>query len=273
MTSHPALKPSNTRGVSAPVTEQSATAEPLGTLVIDQRYCGPPDSANGGYTCGRLAEYIPGPATVRLMKPPPLGRRLDVVRLGHQLELRHGEDIIARAWPGGPEIEVPAAPSLQSASARRAHYAGLDESIFPTCFVCGIAREDGDGLRIHAGRDPQAEAVRGDLGGQPSGHVACDWTPHSSFCGEGGTVPAHLIWAALDCPSGWAFLSDGDEIALLGEFSAHIQEALHCGLAYIVAGWEVSRERRKRLTGSAIYALDGRPLAWARATWIVVADR
>lgn len=248
------------------MTETAGEAAPIDTLVIERQFCGPPDSANGGYTCGRLAHYIDGPATVRLLKPPPLERPLQVFRAGDQVELRDGAEPVARAWPGGPDIEVPAAPSLASARARRANYAGVEGFIFPGCFVCGIAREEGDGLRIHAG--PESPHLASSEAHLP--HVACTWIPHSSFCAEDGRVPDHIAWSALDCPSGWAFLSDSDEVALLGEYSAAIDAPLYAGREYIVAGWQFGHEGRKRLTGSAIYSPEGRPLARARATWIVI---
>ncbi len=49
------------------------------SIIIDKRYCGPPNSGNGGYVCGRLARYIPGGAEVTLRAPPPLDKQLDVV--------------------------------------------------------------------------------------------------------------------------------------------------------------------------------------------------
>ncbi len=48
------------------------------TLTIAKRFHGPPASGNGGYVCGRLARFIPGPAVVRLKAPPPLERPLTV---------------------------------------------------------------------------------------------------------------------------------------------------------------------------------------------------
>ncbi|RYE76195.1 MAG: hypothetical protein EOO74_08820 [Myxococcales bacterium] len=49
-------------------------------LLIPSRYCGPPRSANGGYTAGSLAHVLTGTgpitATVRLQQPPPLDRTL-----------------------------------------------------------------------------------------------------------------------------------------------------------------------------------------------------
>ena len=47
-------------------------------IVIENRYCGPPDSGHGGYTCGRLANFIHGVAEVTLRRPPPLNKELRV---------------------------------------------------------------------------------------------------------------------------------------------------------------------------------------------------
>jgi len=237
-------------------------SEHLDELVIARRFRGPPNSANGGYTCGRLAEYIEGPATVRLMKPPPLEVHMDVVREGQEVQLRCGNEVIARAWPSGQELETLAAPGLDSARQRREAFAGHDRHVFPGCFVCGVDREEGDGLLIHAG--PQATPD------DNKHHVACTWRPHPTLCGDDGIVPARYVWSTLDCPSGWSFLSFGEEVALLGEFSAEILAPLHCGHEYIVAGWEIGRDGRKRRTASALYTDEGQPVARALAIWITV---
>lgn len=244
------------------VTDKGDQLEPIDTLRIERRFRGPPNSGNGGYSCGRLVSYVPGPATVRLMQPPPLDVDLDVVRIGQEYQLRNGDDVIARAWGAGHRVDIPPAPDLQSARQRRNSYAGLKRHVFPGCFVCGVDRREGDGLRIHAGPDKAT--------GDPRHHVACTWTPDSDLCGEDGTLPAHFVWAALDCPSGWAFLSFGDEIAVLGELSAEVLEPVHCGREYIVAGWEISHEGRKHLTASALYDANGRAVASAQATWITI---
>jgi hypothetical protein len=249
---------------SAPVDEGAVQPQHMGSLSIARRFCGPPGSGNGGYACGRLAGYIEGPATVRLMRPPPLEVDLDVVRLGAEVELRQGDQVIARAWSGGPGIEVPPAPDPESARQRRERYAGLDRHAFPGCFVCGVDREEGDGLQIHAGPESRSEDA--------PHHVACTWTPHTELCDSAGVVPAHFVWSALDCPSGWAFLSFTEEVAVLGEFSVEILGSPHCGREYIVAGWELGRDGRKCMTGSALYEADGEILARARATWITIQD-
>jgi hypothetical protein len=50
------------------------------TLLIAGRFNGPPNSGNGGYCCGLLANYLGGSATVRLSNPPPLDTPLTVNR-------------------------------------------------------------------------------------------------------------------------------------------------------------------------------------------------
>ena len=243
------------------MVSEDAVAITLDHITIDRRFCGPPTSGNGGYVCGRLAHYVGDQATVRLMQPPPLDTSLEVRKSGDTVELRDGESIIARAWPEGRDVEPPPAPGLESALAVRETYAGLKRHVFPSCFVCGPHREEGDGLRIFPGR----------LAGEDTGRrVACDWTPHENLCVEDGTVLPHFIWAALDCPSGWASLTFDDIVGVLGELSVQIHEPVHCGKTYVVMGWEIAAEGRKRFTGSALYSADGEVLATGRATWIVI---
>jgi hypothetical protein len=47
-------------------------------IVIDRRFRGPPESGNGGYTCGLVAGRVDGPAEVTLRLPPPLEEPLTV---------------------------------------------------------------------------------------------------------------------------------------------------------------------------------------------------
>lgn len=44
------------------------------TRVLTQRFNGAPESSNGGYACGRLAEFVGPVAEVTLRLPPPLAR-------------------------------------------------------------------------------------------------------------------------------------------------------------------------------------------------------
>jgi len=254
-----------THKANDPVREPERQTKKPDELIIERRFQGPPSSGNGGYVCGRLAEYIDGPATVRLLRPPPLDTPMTIVESGTSLELRTGDDVVARAHSARPEVNVPEAPSIELARRGRGAYAGHTRHVFPGCFVCGVERQEGDGLLIHAG---SIEAS--GISGESQHRVACSWAPHQSLCGDGGIVPERYIWAALDCPGGWAFLSFSEDIALLGELTAEILSDVPCGREYIVAGWEIDRQGRKRLTGSALYDSSGTPLAIAEATWIVI---
>ena len=72
-------------------------------LIIASRYNGPPGSANGGYTCGLLAEQVGEPAEVTLRSPPPLDTplRFDGTRLWD------GETLVAEAHHAHVHLEVP----------------------------------------------------------------------------------------------------------------------------------------------------------------------
>ena len=122
-------------------------------IIIDKRYCGPPNSGNGGYVCGRLAQHIPGAAEVTLRAPPPLGTPLGAAATNDGTwELRDGAKVVATGRAMSVELA-----RLETASFAEARAAELltpikpHEHPLPTCFVCGPARAQGDGLRIFAG--------------------------------------------------------------------------------------------------------------------------
>ena len=73
------------------------------SLVIDRRFRGPPNSANGGYVCGCLARHVAGDAEVTLRAPPPLERPLDVLtKADGAIELRENDRLLATARAAGP---------------------------------------------------------------------------------------------------------------------------------------------------------------------------
>src|SRR4051812_16077308 len=110
-------------------------------LVIDPKFRGPAGSANGGYTCGVLASLMHGPAEVTLRLPPPIGRPLEVAVDG-KVELLDGADLVAEAVQAELDLDVPDPLSFEEAEAA-ALPDGDTESVFPECFVCGAARDDG----------------------------------------------------------------------------------------------------------------------------------
>ena len=95
------------------------------SIIIDKRYCGPPNSGNGGYVCGRLARHIPGGAEVTLRAPPPLDKQLDVVATDDGLwELRDGATVVATGRPASVELTRLETASFDEALCSRAADAG-----------------------------------------------------------------------------------------------------------------------------------------------------
>ena len=221
-------------------------------MIVPARYNGPPDSGNGGYTCGLVAGLLGGVAEVTLRLPPPLDRELEVVQADGRVEVRDGDALVAEAAPGEVAAEVPAPVTVEEAAEASTRYAGFAHHAYGTCFVCGPRREDG--LRVYAGE------VEGRVG-----LVASPWTPPAD-------VRPELVWAALDCPSGWAVDDFQREGVLLGRMAAAIDRLPEPGEPHVVLGWRVGEEGRKRFAGSALLTAEGETLARARSTWIVAAS-
>ena len=69
-------------------------------IAIDKRFCGPPNSGNGGYVCGLLAKHFPGSAEITLRAPPPLERELHIETCADgAVELHAAEKLIAAGRP------------------------------------------------------------------------------------------------------------------------------------------------------------------------------
>jgi hypothetical protein len=237
-------------------------------ISIGRRFCGPPESANGGYMCGLVADRVNGPAEVTLRRPPPLETRLTVA---HQDDgsvlVFDGDALVAEGSPspGDLGLEVPAPPSVEEARAAGETSRFLrhpEEHPFPTCFACGPDRERGDGLRILVapvpGRDLSADV----------------WEPDPALAGSDGKLGPEVVWAALDCSSG---IGAGGDAApdgppfVLGRLSVRQLGPTVPLESHVVIGWRVGGEGRKLFAGSALFKADGELVALARATWIRLA--
>jgi hypothetical protein len=218
------------------------------SLTIPARYNGPAGSANGGYTCGLVAALLDGPAEVTLRAPPPLERPLRVERSDGGVAVYDGETLVAEAVRADVDVDPPAPVSRADAERAVERYDGFREHAFPTCFVCGPDRAEGDGLRIFAGAVDGREAV------------AAPWTPHESR--------PELVWAALDCPGAFAVGMPGRGEVVLGRLAARIDRVPAAGEACVVVGWPLGEDGRKLYAGTALFTAGGELLARARATWI-----
>lgn len=227
------------------------------TLTIANRFRGPARSGNGGYVCGRIARHIPGAATVRLWVPPPLETPLQIDLTDGIAKLLSGTTVVGEGRAAELEITPPAPLSFDDATESSKLYRGFEHHTFPGCFVCGPQRQAGDGLRIFAGSVKDSPVV------------AAPWIVDESLGAP--FVSQEFLWAALDCPSGFALWSPGEgTTVVLGQLSAVIKDRLQPGDKCVVMGWPMHVEGRKRIAGSAVFSESGRVVALARATWIEV---
>lgn len=231
-----------------------------GKVVIGRRFNGPPASANGGYACGVVADAIGAAARVSLRAPPPLDIPLTFAEDEGLTKLLDGETLIAEGVAAAPTAAAPAAPSVEEARAAAERYPGRDPEahLFPTCFVCGPLRTD-DGLRIFPG--PVAGS---DL-------MACPWTPGADLAGDDGSVAPVFVWAALDCPSGFACMPP-DQTSVLAQMTAELHGPVVPGREYVMVAYKLGSEGRRHRAVSAVHDEDGACLAIAEALWITIAD-
>ena len=219
------------------------------TITIDRRYRGPRESGNGGYAAGLLAQEFCGGVEVTLRKPPPLDRRLAVVRDAGRAFLLDGEELVAEARPMEPALEPPEPPTEAEVVAAAAAATRWETPDFADCFVCGT-RGDGSGLEIHPGPVPGRDGI-----------VAATWIARE--------VSPEVVWAAIDCPGAYAVADPGTTEPLLGRMTARVDRLPREGEHCVVVAWPLGAEGRKLHAGTALYADDATALAVARQVWIL----
>jgi len=223
-------------------------------VVIPPRFNGPPGSGHGGYSAGLVAAPLGPSATVRLTAPPPLDASMTLEDTDFGVRLLHAGTLVAEARPGRPELDVPAPPDVAGAARASESYPGFNDHPFPTCFGCGPERAEGDGLRVFPG-------PTGD-----DGMLAAPWTPGLDLATDGVVDPV-FVWAALDCPSGFACIPPGT-LSVLATMTAEIQVPIHAGETYVITAWPISHDGRKHRGGAAIHDASGACLAVADTLWI-----
>ncbi len=225
------------------------------TLHIARRFCGPPNSGNGGYVSGLIARHMEQPCQVTLHAPPPLDTDLQLHPHEDGLQLKFGEQLLATARPYTFDMAIPAPPAMQEAEEAQKRFVGVRHDL-PGCFVCGTNRDPGDGLRIFAGGVCEHEE-----------QVAALWRPAADLADAQGNVSSEYLWAALDCP-GFFAVKPVSDMALLGRYSARIEQPVQAGETLIVSAWAIKHDGRKHNAGSALYRSNGERVACAEATWI-----
>jgi hypothetical protein len=229
------------------------------TLTIPAFFNGPPTSANGGYTCGIVAELVGSEVVeVSLRSPPPLDTPLRVTRDGDAVSLHDGDTLVAEGRPSDLLEDVPDAVPVDEVVAAQ-EVGGERWSAghpFPTCVVCGPGREDGLGIY------PAALSGR-------EGVFGATWTPAESTGDADGCVRPELVWATLDCPTSapvgnW----NAGPAIMLASLTARLGCPVRVGEQHTILSWELGREGRKGWGGAALYDSDGVLTCASRALWI-----
>jgi hypothetical protein len=228
------------------------------SLTVAARFCGPPGTANGGYLAGRLAaEVATGTVAVRLRRPTPLDRPLELRRDGTAVELYDGDELLASAEPARLDLDVPEPPSAAAARAAAAALPPRTEHPFPDCFGCGPHRRPGDAVAALLGPLPDRPDVWAGV-----------WRPTAELPSSGGVAATETVWAALDCPS-FQPLTDGVP-HVLGTLVARQERTVRLDAEHVLLAWALEREGRRASTASAIVGPDGEVCARARAVWIAL---
>jgi len=248
------------------------------SIVIARRFRGPHDAVsatgNGGYFCGRVAAAAGAIAVeIRSRAGVPLDRPLALRTTDGTVEVHDGPALIARTSAARLRVTAPVPPPLSFAleASRRFEAELRDGAVphtFPECFVCGHHRASGDGMRLFAGPLP------GDGSDHGRTRVA-GWRPDPALLDGDGRLRTELVWAALDCPGGWALPGPGNT----GTLQVEIREPIDGRQPLIVMGWpepgpaDGHPGSRRRYAGTALFNASGRLLALGAAIWVAPAAR
>lgn len=216
-------------------------------ITLPHHYRGPRTSANGGYTCGRLAVFVDAEEVeVTLRRPPPLDRPLVVDLADGGVRLLDGDAIVAEARQAPVEVDPQAPVSVNDAEGARERHVRDWSPDFRECYVCGL-RDDGLEIRVGlvAGREPLHAAPIALLEPGPE-----------------------FVWAAIDCPGAYAVGAEGRGEIVLGRMTARVDRVPDAGEECVVASWPLGEDGRKLYAGTALFSVDGTLLALAKQTWI-----
>ncbi len=245
------------------------------SIIVPARFRGPPESGNGGYVAGLLAERFSEPRSpsedsaieVTLRAPTPLDQAMTLLQPNEDsLQLILGETLIAEARRTTLAQTIPTPPGFSAALAAQEDSPSFLEhanpllptrrGFHPICFCCGADVDAEEGLHVYAA------PVDGFDG------VAAAWQPSPVFADSDGLLPTHILWAALDCPGQVAYLASGIRTGLLGRMTGRILKAVPVEQELTVIGWCIEVERVKHFAGTALFDATGDLCGYSRQVWI-----
>jgi hypothetical protein len=233
----------------------------VSTLTVAERFCGPPGTANGGYLTGRLAALAGvDPVSVRLRRPIPLERPLQVRRDGSAVELFDGDDLLATATPAELDLDVPIPPTRDEAAAAQAALPPRTGHPFPRCFGCGPERRPGDAVAVFVGPLPDRPEIWAGI-----------FRPTAELPSAGGVAAPETVCAALDCPSFQPASPGSTSPWLLGTLTVALERPVRLDTDHVLLAWRLRREGRRAFTASALIGPDGEVCARAQAIWFEMA--
>jgi hypothetical protein len=233
------------------------------SVVIAERFRGPPQSGNGGFVGGTFARFAiegSGEAEVTLRAPIPLDAPMTVNQSAEVVAVTQGKTLIAEVKRVAYDLEIPEPPSWEKTeSALPTSFSLIENPMFqgkigfhPTCFCCGAEHEDGLGV------------FAAPVGEQ----VAAVWKTKREWADENGNLPDEYLWAALDCPGQFAYRAQGILTGMLGRITARTHNKAKAGDTYMVTAWPIRVEGKKHFAGSAIFDQAGNLMAEATTLWI-----
>ncbi len=234
------------------------------SIVVSRRFTGMPNFVQGGYVGGVVASRVPGPAEVSFRLPTPVEKPLRLREEGGSVQLLDADQLLVEGKSAELTLDVPPVPDWETCRQASASFPGLRLHPSRTCFVCGTQVPAGEGLHIYPG--PVANSPL----------FATTWTPEAARATDEGRVPVEVVWAVMDCMSGWpVFVQLATPAAgmLMGRFIGHVRQAAASGQRCRLIGWLTRFEGRKYFSGMAMVSEAGDILAFGQATWIALKPR
>lgn len=240
------------------------------TIIVPERFRGPPKSGNGGYAGGAFAGLLglatDQPVEVTLRSPVPLDEEMTVHRQdADRLSVHLGDALVAEVARTDFDLVIPEPPTFEEALAAQPGSLSLKPregaptivpggiGFHPICFCCGAGHDEG--LKVFAA-------------GVNEQQVAAAWQTREDWGDEAGNLPNEFIWTALDCPGQMAFANQGVITGLLGRITAVVHKPAIAGERYVITGWPVSVDGKKHFAGTAMFNAGGQLVAEALAIWI-----
>jgi hypothetical protein len=255
-------------------------AKRIDSLVVEEKFRGPPMSGNGGYVGGLFSTVIDDAGTgnieVTLRSPIPLDQTLQVIyQSDTHATIVQQETLIAEVRVDHFDLQVPSPPDWDVVEAAAADSFSFGENLndlligrqgfHPICFCCGVEHEDG--LGVYAA-PVETSAVGVSLDDNMNAMVAAIWPTKQVWADENGCVPIEYLWTAMDCPSQFAYLAGGIRTGLLGRISARVHARPMAGETLMVVAWTIEVQGKKHFAGSAIFDHAGKCYSEAKTVWI-----